>query len=226
VTSKRSFSAKELSRQLDIHYETAWTWCHKLRTCVAALFGKDKLTGVVELDETYLGGKDIAAHKGRSTQGNKAVVAGAVEIRKGHLGRVRLELQDGAEASDLEDFAVRNIEQHAIARTDGFASYGGLVKAGIGHQRVIVGRDPKQASKLFPGIHRVFALLDRVLLGTFHGSVSDKHLQKYLDDFEFRFNRRNSGSRWLLFHRVLEAAPIGPPPTMRRLTQPLALYPT
>jgi transposase-like protein len=98
---------------------------------------------------------------------------------------------------------VRKVEQHAVARTDGLTSYDGLVGAGIGHQRIVIGRDSKKASEIFPSIHRVFSLLKRVVLGTFQGSVSQKHLPAYLDEFEFRFNRRRSANRWLLFARVL-----------------------
>lgn len=224
VTSKRGLSAMEMSRQLGIHYETAWTWCHKLRASVGAVFGKDKLSGVVELDETYLGGTDDRAHKGRSLAGKKALVVGAVEVqptktpRRIRLGRVRLEMAAAATSENLEDFAVRNIEQHAAARTDGLAAYNGLVDAGIGHQQIVIGKDSKLASKLFPAIHRVFSLFKRTFLGTFHGSVSHKHLPAYLNEFEFRFNRRNADTRWLLFGRVLESSP-RLPPSYRQLTQ-------
>jgi transposase-like protein len=226
VTSKRGLSAMEMSRQLGIHYETAWTWCHKLRASVGAVFGKDKLSGVVELDESYLGGTDDRAHKGRSLAGKKALVVGAVEVqptqtpRRIRLGRVRLEVATAATGENLEDFAVRNVEQHAVARTDGLAAYNGLVGAGIGHQKIVVGKDPKKASKIFPAIHRVFSLFKRTFLGTFHGSVSHKHLAAYLNEFEFRFNRRNAGTRWLLFARVLESSP-RLPPSYRQLTQPV-----
>ncbi len=221
VASKRGLSAKEMSRQLELHYETAWTWCHKLRAAISSAFGKEPLRGVVELDETYVGGADDKAHKGRSLTGKKALVAGAVEVRGKKLGRVRLEPLPAASADNLISFAVKNIEQHSVSCTDGLAAYAGLVKAGIGHQSIVIGKDPKRASKIFPAIHRVFSLFKRALLGTFHGSVLRKHLRAYLDEFVFRFNRRNSASRWLLFRRILEAAPLRMPPTMRQLTQPV-----
>jgi transposase-like protein len=220
VTSKRGISAKELTRQLGLHYETAWLWCHKLRSLVGSAFGKDQLEGVVELDESYLGGTDDRAHGGRSLAGRKALIVGAVEVQGGRLGRARLEVAKAADAAHLEDFAVRNIKQHSVARTDGWSSYGGLVKKGIGHQKTVVG-NPKNASRIFPAIHRVFSLFKRGLLGTFHGSVSHKHLPTYLQEFQFRFNRRSSSSRWLLFQRILDVAPKFCPPTMGQLTQPV-----
>jgi transposase-like protein len=180
----------------------------------------------VELDETYVGGTDDRAHKGRSLAGKKALVVGAVEVqatktpRRMRLGRVRLEMADAATADNLEGFAVRNIEQHAAARTDGLAAYNGLVGVGIGHQQTVIGKDSKNASKLFPAVHRAFSLFKRTFLGTFHDSVSHKHFPAYLNEFELRFNRRNAGTRWLLFGRVLESSP-RLPPTYRQLTQPV-----
>lgn len=219
VVSKRGLSARELSRQLGLHYETAWHWCHRLRACVGAVFGKDQLEGVVELDETYVGGSDDRAHGGRSLAGRKALVAGAVEVHDGKMGRARLERLSGATAEKLEDFAVRNIRSHAVARTDGLASYDGLPAVGIGHQKNVLGAAKGVAVKVLPHIHKLFSLFKRVLLGTFHGSVSHKHLPAYLDEFEFRFNRRNAESRWLLLDRVLGAAPARTGPSLRQLTQ-------
>lgn len=221
VTSKRSLSAKELSRQLGLHYETAWHWCHRLRACVAASFGKEPLTGAVEVDETYVGGSDDRAHGGRSLAGRKALVAGAVEVRGEHMGRARLEALSNATAQSLEDFAVRNLEQHAVAVTDGLASYAGLPDVGIGHQSHVIGKDSRNAIKVLPRVHKLFSLFKRVLLGTFQGSVSHKHLPAYLSEFEFRFNRRSATSRWLLFDRVLSAAPATRGLRLAQLTQPV-----
>lgn len=221
VTSKRALSAKELSRQLGLHYETAWHWCHRLRACVAATFGKEPLTGAVEVDETYIGGTDDRAHGGRSLAGRKALVAGAVEVRGDKMGRARLEALPGATAQNLKDFAVRNLEQHAVAVTDGLAAYTGLPEVGIGHQSNVIGKDSRRAIKVLPRIHKLFSLFKRVVLGTYQGSISHKHLPAYLSEFEFRFNRRNAASRWLLFDRVLAAAPAARGLRLAQLTQPV-----
>jgi transposase-like protein len=116
---------------------------------------------------------------------------------------------------------VRNIQPHAVATTDGLAAYEGLPEVGIGHQQHVIGKDSKRAVKVLPRIHKLFSLFKRAVLGTFHGSVSHKHLPAYLNEFEFRFNRRNSATRWLLFERVLGAAPGFSPPTIAQLTQPV-----
>jgi hypothetical protein len=222
VTSKRGLSAKELSRQLGVHYETAWHWCHRLRDAVGAGFGAKPLTGVVEVDESYVGGTDDRASKGRSLAGKKALVAGAVEVRaEGKMGRVRLEHCPNASAEILQAFVVRNVAQRSVATTDGLTSYIGLPDVGIGHQAHNTSEEGVVAIKVLPRIHKLFSLFKRCVLGTFHGSVSHKHLRAYLNEFQFRFNRRNSDSRWLLFQRVLEVAPTRFGATMRQLTQPV-----
>jgi transposase-like protein len=223
VASKRGLSAKELERQLGIHYETAWHWCHRLRACVGEVFGKAPLTGVVEVDEAYVGGTDDRAHGGRSLAGSKALVAGAVEVRGAAMGRVRLEKAEDATGEELQDFVVRNVKQRAVATTDGLASYAGLPEVGIGHQAHNTSEPGVVAIKVLPRIHKVFSLFKRVVLGTFQGSVSHKHLPKYLNEFEFRFNRRASASRWLLFQRVLEAGAAFRGPTLKSITQPVVV---
>lgn len=89
--SKRAVSEKELSQQLGVHHKMAWHWCHRLRTCVAVSFGKQPLTGALEVDVTHIGGTDDGAHGGRSPAGHKALVAGAVELPHEKMGRARIE---------------------------------------------------------------------------------------------------------------------------------------
>lgn len=180
VMSKRGLSAMELSRQLGVHYETAWHWCHRLRACVGASFGKTPLSGVIEVDETVVGSSGDRAH-GRAIAQRAVRVAGAVEVRGQLVGRLRLRPLNHSNHSKPQDFSFERVE-----------------------------RRPHRLKTLF-------SLLKRVLLGTFHGSVSQQHLTAYLDEFVFRFNRRNSSSRWLLFERVLEAAPNFAPPTLAQL---------
>ncbi|MBL8915075.1 MAG: transposase [Archangium sp.] len=120
----------------------------------------------------------------------------------------------------LESFVVRNVQQRSIATTDGFASYSGLPSVGIGHQAHNTSEPGVIAIKVLARIHKVFSLFKRVVLGTFHGSVSHKHLSKYLD--EFRFNRA-SASRWVLFQRVIEAGAGFRGPTIKSYTQPMVV---
>lgn len=202
LASKSGCSAVDVARQHGLKYETAWTWLHKVRSYMAQ-FGRAPLSGSVEVDETYLGGEDDDAHKGRSLTGHKTPVAGAVEWRGEAIGRIRLAAVLNATALSLCSFVRQNVAPGSHVKTDGLQSYRPL-RNGFDHQRAVLGTDPKQAIKHLPNVHRVFSLLRRWMLGTYQGAVSSIHLQSYLDEFVFRFNRRRSGNRWLLFQRLLE----------------------
>ena len=218
--SKRGCSALELTRRFPLSYETAWTWLHKLRSCMDRSEG-DPLSGSVEVDETYLGGADDGEHRGRSLAGKKMLVAGAAECRGDAIGRIRLRSIPAATSAVLCGFIGANLVQGSSVRTDGFRQYKRIGQQGFEHIRIVVG-DPKKASKLFPRVHRVFSLLDRWLLGTLHGSIRRDHLQRYLDEFVFRFNRRSASHRSLLFERLVGAL-FRHVPTYAQLTTPQPL---
>jgi transposase-like protein len=211
VFSKRGCSALEISRRFGLRYATAWTWLHKLRGAMDRRLG-DPLEGVVELDETYIGGFAPGGRRGRSTEG-KSVVVGAAECRGEHTGRIRLRLVPTVTGAELTAFALTSIVAGSTLRTDGYRAYRKLGGRDYKHHPVVVGRFG--ASILLPRIHRVFGLLDRWMLGTLHGASSTKHLQRYLDEFVFRFNRRTSANRLLLFDRLLSGA-LGRAPTTYR----------
>lgn len=205
VSSKRGISALELARQLGLSYPTAWSWLHKLRVAMEDRH-QELLSGRVEVDEAYVGGVE-EGRGGRSLE-KKSLVAAAVEVPKGRpgFGRIRLARLENASRQSLEDFVESQVEKGSLVCTDGFESYRGLCSMGYRHERVSLSERPERAHELFPGVHRVFSLLKRLLLGTYQGAVSRRHLQNYLGEFEFRFNRRTSGSRGLLFQRLLSAA--------------------
>ncbi len=220
--SKRGCSALELTRRFPLSYETAWTWLHKLRSCMDRS-GGDPLAGAVEVDETYLGGRDDGKHRGRSLAGKKLLVIAAAECRGEAIGRIRLRGIHAASTAALCGFIAANVVAGSSVRTDGFQQYKPLGSSSYEHVRIVVG-DPRKASKLFPRVHRVFSLLDRWLLGTLHGSIRRPHLQRYLDEFVFRFNRRTAASRPLLFDRLIGAV-FRPVPTYAQLVaaEPLLL---
>jgi hypothetical protein len=199
--SKRGCSALELTRRYPLSFKAAWTWLHKLRACMDSSSG-EPLEGPVEVDESYLGGADDGEHRGRSLAGKKMLVGCAAECRGDAIGRIRLSWLQAASAEVLCAFVASNVAPGEAVKTDGWHQYRSIAELGYEHQRTVVG-DPKQASKLFPRVHRVFGLLDRWLLGTLHGSISRRHLHRYLDEFVFRFNRRASGCRALLVERLL-----------------------
>jgi transposase-like protein len=205
VTSqKNGASAKGLQQILGLgSYQTAWTWLHKLRRAMVRP-GRDRLSGVVEVDETYVGGYEVGAI-GRGAQ-RKTLVAIAVEKKGRQLGRARMKPIERASAQHLEAFVQSSIELGSTVCTDAWRGYNGLAKLEYIHNRIIQKNYQENASELLPGVHRIASLLKRWLLGTHQGSVSPQHLEYYLDEFTFRFNRRTSRHRGKLFYRLMEQA--------------------
>ena len=180
-------------------YNTAWQWLHRLRRAMVRP-GREKLSGCIEIDETYIGG-ERSGKRGRGAEG-KALVVIAVEdkspIEKKGIGRIRLQNIPDASASSLIDFIVKNIEPGSIIRTDGWTGYQSLKS--IGYEHIIEG------SKDLRIAHLVISLLKRWLLWTYQGAVRESHLDYYLDEYTFRFNRRSSSSRGKLFYRLMQQA--------------------
>jgi len=208
VTShKNGASALSIQRALDLKsYETAWAWLHKLRRAMVRP-NRDKLVGYVEVDETYVGGEE-ADVRGRGTN-KKAIVAIAVELiakDKKKIARIRLRRVLDVSEKSLLGFVCDVVEPGSIVSTDGWLSYSKLPKHGFTHQKTVMANAAEPAHILMPHVHRVAALLKRWLLGTHQGSASREHLDYYLDEFTFRFNRRTSRSRGLLFYRLLSQA--------------------
>lgn len=210
VTSQKSgASALGLQRVLGLgSYETAWSWLHKLRRAMVRP-GRDRLKGAVEVDEAFVGG--ISAGTGRDGIGKALVAIAAEEDGKG-IGRIRLARVSDASTPSLHGFIQQSITPGSIIHTDGWAPYQGLEKLGYTHTITrLKGKGKEAAAELLPRVHRVASLLKRWLLGTHQGAVAPIHLDYYLDEFTFRFNRRRSASRGKLFFRLLEqAVQVGP----------------
>lgn len=209
TTQKNGASALGLQRELGLKtYWTAWTWLHKLRRAMVRP-GRDRLTGRVEIDETYVGGSEEGVI-GRLTL-NKALVLVAAQEDGSRIGRIRLRRVTELTKATVRDFVTSAVEPGGVLRTDGLNVYQGL--AGYGHDPVVVRRQAADASTLLPRVHRVASLLKRWLLGTHQGAVRAEHLDYYLDEFAFRFNRRRSASRGKLFYRLVQQAlEVGPVP--------------
>jgi len=171
--------------------------------------GRDRLSGFVEVDETYVGGTEAGVH-GRKTEDKSIVVIAAEEDGQG-IGRIRLRRVPNVSAKNLISFIEEVVEPGSIVHTDGWRGYGGLEENGYGHKVTNIERSGQLAHELMPRAHRVAALLKRWLLGTHQNYVSQKHLDYYLDEYTFRFNRRNSRHRGQLFWRLMQqAVAIGP----------------
>jgi transposase-like protein len=204
TAQKNGASALGLQRILGLgSYETAWTWLHKLRRAMVRP-GRDQLSGEVEIDETFIGGVEEGG--GRRHVGKKALVVIAAEIRGRATGRIRLQVVRDSSAASLLPFVRQAVAPGSLVVTDGLATYGALPHAGYVHQRKVVRGSGDDADMLLPRVHRVASLLKRWLLGTHQGRVERSHLPYYLDEFTFRFNRRASRHRGMLFYRLLQQA--------------------
>ena len=208
VTSqKNGASAVSLQQVLGLgSYETAWVWMHKLRRAMVRP-GRDRLLGRVEVDETFVGGEETGwVHSGRGA-GSKALVVIAAEENKRGIGRVRMARVRNATRRSLLDFLQRAVEPGSVVHTDGLPAYRDMEALGYTHEpTVLQGKGKDAATRILPRVHRVASLLKRWLLGTHQGAVSAEHLDYYLDEFTFRFNRRTSKSRGKLFYRLLQQA--------------------
>jgi transposase-like protein len=173
--------------------------------------GRDRLTGRVEVDEAYVGG--VHSHRrGRQTE-TKALVVVAVQIEGRRLGRIRLRRIPDASAESLMGFVQDAIERRSLVHTDGWLGYVPLRRHGYKHRVTFLQGQARSPSQLMPHVHQVVSLLKRWLLGTHHGAVTHEHLDYYLDEFTFRFNRRRSRSRGKLFFRLAQqAVAVGPAP--------------
>lgn len=177
--------------------------------------GRDSLTGEVEVDETFVGGVEQGG--GRRHVGKKALVAIAAQVNGKGIGRIRMSVVRDSSADSLLSFVKRSIAQGSAVITDGLPSYLGLKAAGYDHRQRVVRGSGQEADVLLPRVHRVASLVKRWLLGTHQGRVERTHLPHYLDEFTFRFNRRTSRSRGLLFFRLAQQAVAVEPIPFNRL---------
>lgn len=201
-TQKTGLSAKGLQRELDLgSYKTAWLMLQKLRQAMVRV-GRDRLVGTVKVDETYVGGAEEGV-RGRELI-KKALVVIAVELEGRKMGRVRLSHIPDASGRSLVGFVAGCVEKGSLVHTDGWKGYIALKEAGYRHRVTHTRGDDEVAAGVFAHVHLVASLLKRWLRATHQGSVGHKHLQRYLDEFAFRFNRRRSRHVGKIFHRLAE----------------------
>jgi transposase-like protein len=222
TTMTPGMSALQFQRQIGIpSYECAFQMLHKLRAAMVVPF-RSKLEGEVEIDETFIGSHRIGSPPGRGAEG-KSLVIGAVEVvpywdkgkERTRAGRARLLHVENASNRVIVSFLKDYVATGTLVRTDGWKGYQGIEKYGYKHDPFIL-RDPEQASKVFPHVHRVFGNLKAWIIGTFHG-VSPKHMQAYLNEYVFRFNRRFKP--WEAFNSMLGLASESEAPTYQQLYQ-------
>jgi transposase-like protein len=219
VTSqKNGVSALGLQRTLGLgSYKTAWAMLHKLRRAMVRP-GRDRLHGTVEVDETYWGSEEQGVI-GRLTYEKALIIVAAEEDGTG-IGRIRMRRIPDLTQTSLHGFIAQAIEPGSTVRTDGLPAYLGL--EGYTHDRGVQRRQP-EGERLLPRVHRVVSLLKRWLMGTHQGAIAQEHLDYYLDEFIFRFNRRTSASRGKLFYRLVQQAVQVEPVKFKSLVKPQPL---
>ena len=215
VGDKVGVSATQVQHEMEMgSYQTAWMMLHRYRS-VMVRPGQDRLRGDVEVGGPFLGGPEPGI-PGRGALG-KVLFAGAVERGQGRFGRARLGILPDASTVSLGAFLDANVEPGSHVITDGWAAYPAATRDQYEHAGTSVAASGLAAHEVPPAVHRVFSLVKRWLMGTMQGSVSPEHLQAYFDEWVFRFNRRHSRSRGLLFHTLLLQAVEGKPTTYKSM---------
>ncbi len=216
TTAKNGLSAKTLERTLGTSYRTAWAMLQRYRVAMVRS-ERGRLSDTVEVDECFVGGVEHGGKRGRGT--SKPIVVIAVEVKEGKgFGRVRMRHVQDASGASVVPFVCDVVAQGAVVHTDGWGGYNDLPKNGYTHDKTVLSSSGDPAHVSMPGVHRVASLLKRWILGTHQGSASAAHLQSYLEEFTFRFNRRTSRSRGLVFRRLIEQAVATGPVTETDLT--------
>ena len=206
VTQKNGVSAKALQGFLGVSYPTAWTWLHKLRRAMGNR-AHAPLSGIVEVDDAYWGGHRKGERGRRKGGGSKDLLLVAVEAKDRGAGRLRLARPPDHTGKSFTDAVRRHVLPGTRVRTDGLSSYAALSAGGYEHRPEVVGQNNgPRAVELLPNVHRAISLLKRWLLGTHQGAPRGKHIAGYLEEFEFRFNRRTAQHRSLLFERLVDCA--------------------
>jgi transposase-like protein/ribosomal protein L37AE/L43A len=215
TTRRSGVNATNLQELLGISYPTAWSWLQKLRMH-SKRPEREKLSGQVEVDEFYLGGSKTGK-QGRGSK-NKTTIIAAVEKNNNKIGRIRMQKITNCEKENLKAFINENIEKGSKIITDGWSGYFGLDQnSNYDHEKVV----SSVKEDVTPGVHRVASLFKRVVLGTYQGNVSPKHVQKYLDEYVFRFNRRKSSHVGTKFYKMIQLTAASSIITFNNIVHPL-----
>lgn len=216
ATKKDGISAKGLQANLGIDsYQSAWLLLQKLRVAMIRS-DREPLSGIVEVDEDYIGGVDEGGKRGRGSE-NKQIVAIAVQLekivsKKPHdslrdyrLAKIRAKCIKNASKDELHTFIKENVAKGSTLYRDDWSGYSGIDQEGY-NSVVFKASKAKDETDKLPHVHLAISLLNRWILGTYQGSIGEYNLQAYLEEFTFRFNRKTSTHRGLLFYRLVQGA--------------------
>jgi len=216
MAQKTGMSAKNLCDTYGFgSYQTAWAWLRKLRS-VMVRSGRDRLTGRIEVDEAYIGGQKEGT-RGRGAEGKTLILVAVEGEVKEKLGRVRFRCVEAIDRATVEMFVCDSVKPGATVVTDGLSVYDRLAAKGYQHQPHVASTGGELARQQLDHVHLVISLLKRWLAATHQGAVTPSHLQAYLDEFAFRFNRRRSQYRGNLFYRLMQQAFTTRPPAVKNL---------
>lgn len=196
---KRGISALSISKEFPVSYPTAWTMLHKIRKAMSDRDSQYNLSGIIEVDEGYFGTPTKGKKRGRGTEQSKVLVSVSVN-KEGKPCFAKMDVIDDLSKNTIQGTITQNIKQNSTVKTDGFRSYSGLEEKGFSHDKVIpVDLD---ITELLKSVHTLISNVKAFIAGTYHG-LGKKHLQRYLDEYCYRFNRRFWQSQ--LFDRLLTA---------------------
>ena len=205
TSRKTGISAKTLQTLLGFgSYKTAWSWLQKLRQS-SVREGREQIFGRIEVDEAYIGGVEVGGKRGRGGEKKTPIIV-AVERIGNATGRIRIEAISDCSSKSLLPFITKHIESGSEIITDGWKGYSDLEEKSYIHSTIFGKSEELKSSSTLKGVHLVISLFKRFILGTYHDRVESKYLQKYLDEFVFRYNRRKS--RWVgkKFMRIVQQA--------------------
>lgn len=210
---KRGVSALQLSKKLDISYWVAWTMLHKIRKAMRDRDACYKLAGLIEVDDSYIGGSSNGGDKrGRGTKKIPLLIAASTNGEG--IGYAKMQMVESLHAEPVRRFLQAGVTPQQAVRTDGWQSYNVAEELGHAHEvERILGR---KAHDVLKWVHILASNAKAFIIGTYHG-LAGKHLQSYLDEYCFRFNRRNTGGQ--LFDRLLMACVASRGLTYSELTQ-------
>ncbi|MCX6354168.1 MAG: IS1595 family transposase [Candidatus Aureabacteria bacterium] len=203
ASDKRGCSALLLSKQIGVDYDTAWAMLHRIRHAMATRDVQYKLSGLIEMDEMFIGAPTEGKKRGRGTEQTPVLVAVSFFTGKRggeYMGFAAMRVVGQIDTTTVVAFAKEAIEPGSRVRTDGLSVYPALEKHGFLHDPNPVRR--RKAHTVLPHVHTFVSNLRAFVLGTYHG-LGEKHLQQYLDEFCYRFNRRRHHDE--LFDRLLLA---------------------
>ena len=214
ANQKNGCAALELKRLLSISYKTALYMTHKIRTAMAARDARYKLAGLVEMDDSYFGGKNHPGKRGRGSENKTTVIVGVQLTKNNKPLYTNMITVENMKEKNIKKTVKEHVMEKSLITTDGYSSYKVLKRYNYEHIPLVVD-EPKQASKLLPWVHTIIANVKGNIRGTHHG-VSSKHLQRYLAEFTYRMNRRFSMDQ--LFDRLLTACILAQPVTVAEVS--------